>query len=302
MKKTIALLAALVMGATLFAGCGGSTAATSEAPASSAPAASSEAASEAAPAGDASSQAASEVAPAGDAALPETFILGLDASFPPMGFTDENNEIIGVDIDLAKAVCEKLGMTFEAKPIDWDAKDMELSTGKITCIWNGLTITDERVETYEMSRPYMKNEQVIVVMNGSDIASKADLAGKIVAAQKDSSGLEALMADEICASIQDGTPKEYADYVTAMGDLELGRCDAIVMDSIVADYYITANQKDMKVLEDKMAAEEYGIGFKKGDTALMEAVENALSELAADGTVAEISQKWFGREDMIITY
>ena len=139
-------------------------------------------------------------------------------------------------------------------------------------------------------------------MNGSDIASKADLAGKIVAAQKDSSGLEALMADEICASIQDGTPKEYADYVTAMGDLELGRCDAIVMDSIVADYYITANQKDMKVLEDKMAAEEYGIGFKKGDTALMEAVENALSELAADGTVAEISQKWFGREDMIITY
>src|SRR5699024_2098440 len=113
MKKTIALLAALVMGATLFAGCGGSTAATSEAPASSAPAASSEAA----PAGDASSQAASEAAPAGDAALPETFILGLDASFPPMGFTDENNEIIGVDIDLAKAVCEKLGMTFEAKPI-----------------------------------------------------------------------------------------------------------------------------------------------------------------------------------------
>ena len=285
------------MGAMLFSGCGGSTTASSEA----APeAASSEAAaSEAAASEAASSETASEST---DAALPETFILGLDASFPPMGFTDENNEIIGVDIDLAKAVCDKLGMTFEAKPIDWDAKDMELATGKITCIWNGLTITDERLENYEMSRPYMENDQVIVVMNDSDINAKADLAGRIVAAQKDSSGLEALMADEICASIQDGTPKEYADYVTALGDLELGRCDAIVMDSIVADYYITANQKDMRLLDETMAAEEYGIGFKKGDTALLEAVENALSELAAEGTVAEISQKWFGRDDAIITY
>ncbi len=297
MKKTLSFLMALLMGAMLFSGCGGSTTASSEA----APeAASSEAAaSEAAASEAASSETASEST---DAALPETFILGLDASFPPMGFTDENNEIIGVDIDLAKAVCDKLGMTFEAKPIDWDAKDMELATGKITCIWNGLTITDERLENYEMSRPYMENDQVIVVMNDSDINAKADLAGRIVAAQKDSSGLEALMADEICASIQDGTPKEYADYVTALGDLELGRCDAIVMDSIVADYYITANQKDMRLLDETMAAEEYGIGFKKGDTALLEAVENALSELAAEGTVAEISQKWFGRDDAIITY
>ncbi len=297
MKKTLSFLMALLMGAMLFSGCGGSTTASSEA----APeAASSEAAaSEAAASEAASSETASEST---DAALPETFILGLDASFPPMGFTDENNEIIGVDIDLAKAVCDKLGMTFEAKPIDWDAKDMELATGKITCIWNGLTITDEWLENYEMSRPYMENDQVIVVMNDSDINAKADLAGRIVAAQKDSSGLEALMADEICAYIQDGTPKEYADYVTALGDLELGRCDAIVMDSIVADYYITANQKDMRLLDETMAAEEYGIGFKKGDTALLEAVENALSELAAEGTVAEISQKWFGRDDAIITY
>ena len=109
-------------------------------------------------------------APEGEAdtsALPETFVVGLDASFPPMGFTDEKNEIVGADIDLAKAVCEKLGMKFEAKPIDWDAKDMELETGKITCIWNGLTITSERQENYEMSRPYMKNEQVIVVMDAA---------------------------------------------------------------------------------------------------------------------------------------
>ncbi|WP_308754145.1 transporter substrate-binding domain-containing protein [uncultured Anaerotruncus sp.] len=134
------------------------------------------------------------------------------------------------------------------------------------------------------------------------INAKADLAGKVVAAQKDSSGLEALQKDEIYSSIKDGAAKEYADYVTAMGDLELGRCDAIVMDSVVAEYYITANQKAMKVLDETMAAEEYGIGFKKGETALKNAVENALYELAQEGKVAEISQKWFGKDDMIVTY
>jgi len=179
---------------------------------------------------------------------------------------------------------------------------MELNTGKITCIWNGLTITDERKEAFELSRAYMSNDQVVVVMNDSAIKSKADLAGKIVAAQADSSGLEALQKDEIYASIKDGAAKEYADYVTAMGDLELGRCDAIVMDSVVANYYITANAKPMTVLEDKMAAEEYGIAFKKGETALLEAVEKALSELAAEGKIAEISQKWFGKDNLITTY
>ena len=298
MKRILSVLLALMMGAAVLSGCSSTDAASSSSAGSSeavsSEAASSEAASEAASSEEASSEAAA------DTALPETFILGLDAAFPPMGFTDENNEIIGVDIDLAKAVCEKLGMQFEAKPIEWDSKDMELSTGKITCIWNGLTVTEERKEIYEMSKPYMMNDQVIVVMEDSPIQSKADLAGKIVAAQKDSSGLEALQSDEIYASIQDGAAKEYADYVTAFGDLELGRCDAIVMDSVVANYYITANAKAARVLDETMAAEEYAIGFKKGDTALKDAVEGALSELAAEGKIAEISQKWFGRDDMII--
>lgn len=291
MKKFLSIVLAAAMSAALGA-CGSAPAPTtndaSEASSVSAESSSSEASQ--------ASEADSETS------LPETFVVGLDASFPPMGFTDQNNEIIGVDIDLAKAVCEKLGMKFEAKPIDWASKEMELNTGKITCIWNGVTMTDDRKEAFEMSRPYMTNDQVVVVMNNSEINSKADLAGKIVAAQADSSGLEALQKDEIYASIKDGAAKEYADYVTAMGDLELGRCDAIVMDSVVANYYIAANAKEMRILEDTMSEEQYGIAFKKGDTALLEAVEKAMGELAEEGKIAEISQKWFSKGDLITTY
>jgi len=289
MKKILSIALASMMCATLLMACGAKTE----------PAASS--VSEA-PSLAASSEKAASEADAQTTALPEKLIVGLDASFPPMGFTDQSNNIIGVDIDLAKAVCEKLGIAFEAKPIEWAAKEMELNSGKISCIWNGLTITPDRQEAMEISRPYMSNMQVVVVMADSPIKSKADLAGKIVAAQSDSSGLEALQKDEIYASIKNGAAKEYADYVTAMGDLEVGRCDAIVMDSVVANYYITQNAKPMTVLEDTMAAEEYGIAAKKGSAALIEAIEGALSELAAEGKIAEISKQWFGKEDAIITY
>ena len=296
-KKLLCLFLSALSVAVIAAGCGGSTQQPASSQSSVAPETSSEPESTAAP--------ESSAAPAEDealVALPEKFVLGLDAYFPPMGFTDPRNEIIGVDIDLAKAVCEKLGMEFEAKPISWDAKEMELNTDKITCIWNGLTMTPERNEAFEMSRPYMSNKQVIVVMNDSPITGKADLAGKIVAAQKDSSGLEALQKDEICSSIADGAAKEYEDYVTALMDMETGRCDAVVMDSVVAEYYIPISGKPMKVLEDTMAEEQYGIAFKKGETALKDAVEKALSELAAEGKIAEISQNWFDTDDMIITY
>ena len=136
-------------------------------------------------------------------------------------------------------------------------------------------------------------------MNDSEIKTKADLAGKTVAAQKDSSGLEALQKDEIYTSIKDGAAKEYGNYVDAMTDLEIGRCDAIVMDSVVANYYIAENSKPMVVLDDKMASEEYAIAFKKGNTALKDAVWGALGELRDEGKIAEISTKWFGRDDMI---
>ncbi|WP_250229246.1 amino acid ABC transporter substrate-binding protein [Anaeropeptidivorans aminofermentans] len=241
-----------------------------------------------------------ENAPA--AGIPEKLILGLDASFPPMGYTDENNNIVGVDIDLAKAVCEKLNIEFEAKPIDWASKEMELSTGKITVIWNGMTITEEREEAMEVSRPYIESQLVIAVKKGSDIKTKADLAGKVVAAQSDSSGLFAIQKDEIYPSIKDGTAKEYPDYLTALGDLDVGRCDALIIDSVLINFYMAQKDMNFDILEEKLNAESFGIAAIKGNKELINAIEGALSALAEEGKIAEISNRWFGKDDMIITY
>lgn len=231
--------------------------------------------------------------------LPDKFIVGLDASFPPMGFMDENGEIVGVDIDLAKAVCEKLGIEFVAKPISWDEKELAVNTGEVTCIWNGLTVTTERNYAFELSRPYMRNQQVIVVMEDSPIQEKADLAGKTVAAQSDSSGLFSLQKDPIITEIAQGEALEFDDYIYALEQLRAGLCDAVVMDSVVADYYLT--KMDIRILEEAMATEEYAIAFKKGEKGLCRAVEEALSELESEGVTAQISRKWFARGDMFIT-
>lgn len=292
MKKCSIFVVAAVLCAGLLGGCGQPAQTAS----SSAPASSEESASSASEA--ASAESSASVSEAASTELPKKFILGLDAAFPPMGFTNETNDIVGVDIDVAKAVCEKLGMEFEAKPISWDAKEMELNTGKITCIWNGLTVTPERKDAFLLSQSYMNNTQYIVVAADSAIQTKAELTGKVVAAQSDSSGLSALQSDEIYTSIDGGAAKEYGDYVAALDDLAAGRCDAVVMDSVVANYYATT--KPIRFLKEEMGAEEYAIAFKKGDTALCEAVEKALSELAAEGKLAEISKQWFGRDDMFI--
>ncbi len=170
--------------------------------------------------------------------LPSELKLGLDASFPPMGYTDDSGAIVGFDIDLAQAVCDYYAINLTCVPIDWNAKDMELSTGNIDCIWNGLTITDERLENYCMSAPYLANRQVIVTKADSDIKTLADLAGKKVALQSDSSAAEALEAnEEINNSI--GEKVELLDNLTALMDLRAGNVDAVAMDEVVARYVLS---------------------------------------------------------------
>lgn len=299
MKKIISIILILLFTA-LISGCSGnSDKKTAEAAAANTSKALSSATQSPEPAKESETPKAVAASSIG---IPEKLILGLDASFPPMGYTDENNTIVGVDIDLAKAVCEKLNIGFEAKPIDWASKEMELSTGKITVIWNGMTITKERSETMEMSRPYIDSQLVIAVKKGSDIKTKADLAGKVVAAQSDSSGLFAIQKDEIYPSLKDGAAKEYPDYLTALSDLDLGRCDALIIDSVLMNFYMTQKDMDFDILEETLNSESFGIAAKKGNTVLIGAIENALSELAKEGKIAEISDKWFGRDDMIITY
>ena len=235
-----------------------------------------------------------------DKSASNAFVLGLDDSFPPMGFRDENHEIVGYDIDLAKEACSRLGLELKLQPIDWNAKELELNTKNIDCIWNGFTITAERKEAMTFSPAYLRNAQVAVVRADSGIKTLADLAGKKVATQAGSSGKEAI----------DDTPEfrdslaevvEVKDYLTALMDLEAKGVDAVVMDLIVANDCIRRSGKaSFAILDESLATEEYGIGFRKGDTELMEKIWGALEAMAADGTVAKIAEKWLGADISII--
>lgn len=223
-----------------------------------------------------------------------TLIVGFDQDFPPMGFVGDNGEYTGFDLDLAKEVASRLGLEYKAQPIAWDSKDMELESGNIDCIWNGFTITG-REDDYTWTTPYMANKQVFVVANDSDIKSQADLAGKVVEVQADSSAEAALKENQDLANTF-GQLLTTPDYNTAFMDLEQGAVDAVAMDVIVAGYQIKQRNADFKILDNSLSEEEYGIGFKKGNTELRDKVQGALEEMAADGTLAKISDEWFGED------
>ncbi len=225
-----------------------------------------------------------------------TFIVGFDQDFPPMGFVGNDGEYTGFDLELAEEVANRLGMEFVPQPIAWDAKDMELNSGTIDCIWNGFTMNG-REDDYTWSEPYMDNSQVFVVASDSGITSFADLAGKIVEVQADSSA-EAALKDNTELTGSFGTLQTTPDYNTAFMDLEMGAVDAIAMDVIVAGYQIEqrGDNDSYLILEETLASEEYGIGFKKGNEELRDKVQTTLEEMAADGTLKTISDKWFGRD------
>ena len=223
-----------------------------------------------------------------------TLIVGFDQDFPPMGFVGDNGEYTGFDLDLAKEVASRLGLEYKAQPIAWDSKDMELESGNIDCIWNGFTITG-REDDYIWTTPYMANKQVFVVANDSDIKSQADLAGKVVEVQADSSAEAALKENQDLANTF-GQLLTTPDYNTAFMDLEQGAVDAVAMDVIVAGYQIKQRNADFKILDDSLSEEEYGVGFKKGNSELRDKVLGALEEMAADGTLAKISDEWFGED------
>lgn len=219
------------------------------------------------------------------------FILGLDATFKPMGYTDENDEIVGFDIDCAEEVCARLGVKLVKQPIDWDTKEQDLDSGKIDCIWNGMSINASRQEVMNLSEPYMKNEMVFVVTADSTIASQADLDGKTVAVQSGSTAQEIL--ENAGLNI---TENALATNVECLQQLELNLVDAVFMDSVVANYEIKESGKNYVLLSDGLEEEEYAIGFRKNDQALRDKVQQTLSEMKADGKLGEISEKWFGSD------
>ena len=227
------------------------------------------------------------------------FVLGLDASFPPMGFTDENGEIVGFDIDVANEVFSRLGVALKLQPIIWDAKEQELNSGNIDCIWNGFTINDERKEKVLFTKPYMRNRQVLLVTGDSKYSKLSDFEGKKLGLQAGSSANDALDSSEDFKS----KLKEvvfFDDNMSALLDLEIGGVDVVLLDEIVARYYMQTKDKGFKLLDEALAEEEFGIGFRKGDKKLMQKVQGTLNEMSKDGKLAEISTKWFDRDITIV--
>nr|AMK55001.1 hypothetical protein AALO17_18670 [Faecalibaculum rodentium] len=241
-------------------------------------------------------QAAADAKDTGDK---QTFTVGFDAEFPPYGYKDENGEYTGFDLELAQAVADMEGWELVKQPIDWDAKDMELSSGTIDCIWNGFTM-DGREDQYTFSTPYIDNSQVFVVPADSDVKTAEDLAGKNVGVQKDSSALAALESEDHKALMDSfANLTQYADYNTAMMDLEAGGLDAVAMDVGVADYQLASREGEFRKLEKPLASEVYAIGFLKGNDELKDKVQEDVYKLYDDGTVDKIADK-YGLKDFLV--
>ena len=223
-------------------------------------------------------------------------ILGLDATFEPMGYTNESDEIVGFDIDVAEEVCARMGVELVKQPIDWNTKEQDLAVGRIDCIWNGMSVNPSRAEEMNLSDPYMKNAMIFVVPADSAAASMSDLSGGNIAVQNGSTAQEILEASELYTAETPITVTAMATNVEALQQLELGLVDAVFLDSVVANYQITSAGKDYKVLPDGLSEEEYAIGFRKEDQALRDEVQRILCEMKADGKLGEISTNWFGSD------
>ena len=284
-KKTVSSMVAATMALSLFAGCGSSKDTATEDTSKT----------ESTDTADDSSEDAS--AETTDESSRTTFTVGFDAEYPPYGYMDDDGEYTGFDLELAQAVCDKEGWELVKKPINWDSKDMELNSGSIDCIWNGFTMNG-REDQYTFTVPYVDNSQVFVVKADSGITAPADLAGKIVGVQKDSSALSAREGDaaDLAATFAELT--QFADYNTGFLNLDAGAVDAIAVDIGVADYQLESRGDGFVILDEKLATEQYGIGFKLGNTELKDQVEATLLEMAEDGTFMEIAKK-YGLEDSV---
>lgn len=223
-----------------------------------------------------------------------TFVVGFDQDFPPMGYVGDDGEFTGFDIDLATEAAKRMNKELVLQPIAWDAKDMELDAENIDCIWNGFTING-REDKYTWTTPYMANKQVFVVRADSGIETVADLAGKVVMVQADSSA-ESAIKDDAALLESFGDFMQASDYNMALMDLEANAVDAVAMDETVARFQLEGRDDVFVVLEESLAAEDYGVGFRLGNEELRDEVQGVLEAMNEDGTLAQISETWFGKD------
>lgn len=225
------------------------------------------------------------------------FIVGLDDTFAPMGFRNESQELVGFDVDLAKEVSNRLGVEVRFQPIDWDAKVLELNSGNIDMIWNGLTITESRLEEMSFSNPYIGNSQIIMVKKNSIINTINDLLGLKVGVQISSASEDAVIANDIYDDL--GELVKYDTFNLALLELDNGTIDAVVIDEIMGRYIISQTNDLYSVATENFGVEEYGVGFRLEATDIRDQINLMLEEMILDGTASEISIKWFN-EDIFI--
>lgn len=266
-RSLAAAFASAAMALALLAGCGGALAA------------------------DVGSDSASEAQTDTSANATGTLIVGFDQAYPPYGYVGDDGEYTGFDLDLAKAVADRLDWGLQLEPIDWDAKDALLKSGAINCIWNGFTV-EGREDDYTFSDPYMFNAQVVVVRAGSGISDRAGLAGKTVVTQADSAAEKVLAKDAADLAATFASLEAIGEYNTAFMQLESGAVDAVACDLSIARYQMSAKPDAYLMLDERLSEENYAVGFKKGDVATAKKVSDTLGALYEDGTVGQIAAKY----------
>lgn len=222
----------------------------------------------------------------------KTFIMGIDPEYPPFSYLDENGEYNGFDVEICKAACDLLGWDFEVFSVNWDQKLVQLNGKECDCIWSGMTILDSMKEAgYVISAPYYDNTQVIMVKEGSDIKSSADLAGKVVAVQLGTSGESLLKGDlaDMAATFDELTTCD--SFLKCFTELDSNGVDAVFVDKPVAESYAAKNE-GFTIIDENLGAEQYGIAFRADDAELCASIEDAVAKLVENGTYAEIAEKY----------
>ncbi len=228
-----------------------------------------------------------------------SLVIGYDVDFQPLAFRNSENELVGYDVELAEIVAKRMGVELKTLPIDWDDKDNELENGTIDCIWSGYTITEARKKAHSLTFPYLKNEQVLIVRKEGSVKNFDDLQGRVIGYRSASSSEDAINANP---SFKNKLADEitYKDNKSTLADLKVGVIDAMVMDGVFAYYYVTHSGEPFSVISTPLSNEEYAICFRKNEPELRDEVERILKEMAADGTIAAISTKWFGQDVSLI--
>ena len=230
----------------------------------------------------------------------KSITVGFDNTFVPMGFEEKNGNYAGFDIELAKYVSKKLGIQVHFQPIDWDMKETELQNGTIDAIWNGYSATDERREKVAFTIPYMQNTQILVVKKTSGIHSVEDMTGKVLGAQNGSSGmLDFEEHPEVLKNrVKGGDADQYQSVNEAIIDLKNDRIDALLIDRVYADYYLTTEgiADEYDTIPSGFESESFAVGVRPADKKLLEALNQAFKELYKEGIFQQISQKWFGED------